>query len=68
MKLRVNGNIIETGANTVFGLLEELNIKPERVAVEVNTKVLKKTEYRDFTLSEGDSIEIVNFVGGGYNE
>lgn len=68
MKLRVNGNIIETGANTVFGLLEELNIKPERVAVEVNMKVLKKTEYRDFTLSEGDSIEIVNFVGGGYNE
>ncbi len=68
MKLRVNGNIIETGANTVFGLLEELNIKPERVAVEVNMKVLKKTEYRDFTLSEGDSVEIVNFVGGGYNE
>ncbi len=68
MKLRVNGNIIETGANTVLELLEELNIKPERVAVEVNMKVLKKTEYRDFTLSEGDSIEIVNFVGGGYNE
>lgn len=66
MKLRVNGNIIETGANTVLELLEELNIKPERVAVEVNMKVLKKTEYRDFTLSEGDSIEIVNFVGGGY--
>lgn len=68
MKLRVNGNIIKTRANTVSGLLEELNIMPERVAVEVNMKILKKTEYRDFTLSEGDCVEIVNFVGGGYNE
>lgn len=66
MKLRVNGNIIETKASTVSALLEELNISSERVAVEVNMKILKKSEYQSFTLTEGDTVEIVHFVGGGY--
>ncbi len=65
MKLKVNGNIIETGSSTVSELLEELNIAPERVAVEVNLKIIKKAEYRHCMLKDGDTIEIVNFVGGG---
>lgn len=50
MRIRVNGNIIETKANTVLRLLEELNIIPERVAVEVNMKVLKRQSIRTFPL------------------
>lgn len=65
MKLTVNGNIIETGATTVSALLEEFRLIPERVAVEVNMKILKKSEYKDFLLRDGDKVEIVNFVGGG---
>ncbi|MFN3479935.1 MAG: sulfur carrier protein ThiS [Thermodesulfovibrionales bacterium] len=65
MRLKVNGNIIETGASTVSALLEEFRLIPERVAVEVNMKILKKAEYKDFPLRDGDNVEIVNFVGGG---
>lgn len=65
MKLRVNGNIIETKASTVSDLLEELKILQERVAVEVNMRIIKKAEFKDFQLNEGDNVEIVNFVGGG---
>lgn len=67
MKLKVNGNIIETEATTVSALLEELRLIPDRVAVEVNMKIIKKAEYNDFLLGDGDNVEIVNFVGGGQN-
>jgi len=36
-----------------------------RVAVEVNLKVIKKVEFETYRLHEGDSVEIVYFVGGG---
>jgi sulfur carrier protein len=65
MRLVVNGEGLETGAETVMGLMDELRIEPGRVAVEVNLKVVRKNDYRDFRLKEGDKVEIVNFVGGG---
>lgn len=67
MRLKVNGNIIETEATTVSALLEELRLIPDRVAVEVNLKIIKKAEYKVFPLRDGDNVEIVNFVGGGQN-
>lgn len=66
MKLTVNGN--ETDFNdglTVAGLLENLQIEPARVAVEVNLNIIKKCDYEKQALKDGDSVEIVNFVGGG---
>jgi len=66
MKLRVNGEHIETSSSiTVMDLLEELKIKPERVAVEVNLRIVKKSDYATFGLEKGDNVEIVNFIGGG---
>jgi sulfur carrier protein len=50
---------------TVMGLLEELKIEPARVAVEVNLSIVKKVNYKEHILKDGDSVEIVNFVGGG---
>ncbi len=66
MKLIINGNeqIINDGL-TVTGLLESLQIEPGRVAVEVNLKIIKKCDYENHMLKDGDSLEIVNFVGGG---
>jgi len=52
-------------AATVQELLNELKIVPARVAVEVNLKVVRKAEYETYRLSDGDTVEIVNFVGGG---
>jgi len=65
MKLRVNGERLETGAGTVEALLGELNIRREGVAVEVNLAIVKKKDYPGFALKEGDEVEIVNLVGGG---
>jgi thiamine biosynthesis protein ThiS len=65
MRLTVNGETMETGAETLKGLIEELNLEPEGVAAEVNMVVIRKKEYGNTRLSEGDSVEIVRFVGGG---
>ncbi len=66
MKLTINGNEKDVANNlTVSGLLKELEIDPARVAVEVNLAIIKKALYEQQTLSDGDSVEIVNFVGGG---
>jgi sulfur carrier protein len=66
MKLTVNGNQTEHSDDlSVEGLLRELDIEPARVAVEVNLNIIKKVHYQEHLLKDGDSIEIVNFVGGG---
>jgi len=65
MNLKVNGEDRQTDRQTLNGLLEELGILPERVAVEVNLKIIKKADRDKYQLNEGDIIEIVNFVGGG---
>jgi thiamine biosynthesis protein ThiS len=65
MNLKVNGEDRRTEKQTLNELLEELGIMPDQVAVEVNLKIIKKADHYKYQLSEGDFIEIVNFVGGG---
>lgn len=66
MILTVNGTAKEVKEGlTVEGLLKELDIEPARVAVEVNVNIIKKVNYHEHLLKDGDSVEIVNFVGGG---
>jgi len=66
MKLKINGTETEIQDSlTVSGLLETLQIEPGRVAVEVNMQIIKKCDFQDQVLKEADSVEIVNFVGGG---
>ena len=66
MKLKLNGTMYEhrEGA-TVTELLQSLEIRPEGVAVEVNLEIVKRQDFLKRKLKEGDSVEIVNFVGGG---
>jgi sulfur carrier protein len=66
MKLKINGTETEIQDSlTVSGLLETLQIEPGRVAVEVNMQIIKKCDFQGQILKDGDSLEIVNFVGGG---
>ena len=65
MRLKVNGEEIDTAAATVLQLLQEQEIKPERVAVEVNLQVLRRADFERRQIHEGDIVEIVYFVGGG---
>jgi sulfur carrier protein len=66
MKLKINGTETEIQDSlTVSGLLETLRIEPARVAVEVNMQIIKKCVFQEHVLKDGDSVEVVNFVGGG---
>ena len=50
---------------TVADLLDELRLGGRRVAVELNRDIVPTAEYASRTIREGDTIEIVQFVGGG---
>lgn len=66
MKIVVNGDPYDVPAPvTIAGLLQRLEIDSRRVAVERNLVVLKRALFDTTELSDGDQIEIVNFVGGG---
>lgn len=66
MRIVLNGDPYDVpGPVTIAGLLERLDIDSRRVAVERNLVVLKRTLFETTEVSDGDQIEIVNFVGGG---
>ena len=66
MIVHINGEEreIESGLS-VTQLLEELEIRPARVVVELNRDVLARDAFATTALKDGDKIEIVHFVGGG---
>ena len=50
---------------SVTDLLTRLDIDPRRVAVEHNLAILKRQRFPEVVVTDGDTVEIVNFVGGG---
>jgi sulfur carrier protein len=46
-------------------LLERLKMRRGRVAVEINREIVPKVNYDATIVRAGDSVEIINFVGGG---
>ena len=66
MTIRLNGETREvTGPVSISALLVALDIDPRQVAVEHNLVVIKREAYASTVVSDGDEVEIVNFVGGG---
>ncbi|GEO24958.1 hypothetical protein AAC03nite_07430 [Alicyclobacillus acidoterrestris] len=66
MKITVNGKSLEVSANsTVQQLVEQLDLGHERIAVEHNQHILEPGDFATATIEEGDTLEIVRFVGGG---
>ncbi len=63
----VNGEARELAAErpTVAELVAELGLANQRVAVEVNRRLVTRATWGEAVLGEGDVIEIVQFVGGG---
>lgn len=46
-------------------LVENLQLNPQRVAIELNRLIIKRKDWPSIILQEGDQLEIVHFVGGG---
>jgi len=53
------------GDTALTALLERLNMRRGRVAVEINREIVPKARYDETMIKPGDRVEIINFVGGG---
>ena len=66
MMLEINGEARTISpVSNVRELLQLLGISEERVAVEVNRKIIRRGEWEKTAISDNDRVEIVQFVGGG---
>lgn len=66
INLIANGTPHEhTGDGTIAALLTELGAKPEHSAVTVNGDLVVSKDWKTFTLKDGDTVEVLTFVGGG---
>ena len=50
---------------TVRGLLQQMQLTEQRIAVEVNREIVPRSLHADHKLSAGDQVEIVQAIGGG---
>jgi sulfur carrier protein len=69
MTLQINGEprTFDKATLTLTALVEELGMKEDRVAVELNREIAPRDRWPAIELKEGDRLEIVHFVGGGTN-
>lgn len=66
MNLLINGEKKQVDCRlTIEDLIKELDLSTERIAVELNLKVIRRAEWKQVKLNEGDKLEIIHFVGGG---
>ncbi len=66
MNLTINGETrILAPAETLSALVEQLGMKSDRVAIELNREIVPREQWAQTPLKDGDRLEIVHFVGGG---
>lgn len=66
MTITLNGERSEIAERAaVTDLVATLGLKPERIAVEINGQIIRRSAWGSTSLVEGDKVEIVHFVGGG---
>ncbi|MDF0749382.1 sulfur carrier protein ThiS [Marinobacter sp. 71-i] len=66
MQVQVNGDAMELPEEaTVAVLIERMALVGKRFAVEVNEDIVPRSQHPDFSLSEGDRVEVVHAIGGG---
>ena len=63
--VKINGAEYDAAGKTIAEFLETTDYNPLRIAVERNGEIIPKATYAETVLQDGDSVEIVNFVGGG---
>ncbi|MDE5937066.1 MAG: sulfur carrier protein ThiS [Ruminococcus sp.] len=63
--VKINGEMIQADGKNILEILENLGYSERRTAIELNEKIVPKANYGKTVLKDGDSLEIVCFVGGG---
>ena len=59
-----DGRTVRSG-ETISGLIGALGLDPERLAVELDRRIVKRADWSSTVLANGSQLEIVQFVGGG---
>ena len=65
MGLLVRGAAVDPREQRAEVLVRQLGLSPERVAVELNGELLRRTAYAATKLTDNDTLEIIHYVGGG---
>ena len=66
MKVFLNGESRDVPADlNLEQLLTHFSLPSQRVAIELNRNVVRRTDWQDTKVSEADTIEVIHFVGGG---
>lgn len=67
MRIQINGEQREFPESSLSlkELIDTLSLPPQRIAVEVNKTIVRRSDWEKTNLKDGDHVEIVHFVGGG---
>jgi len=66
MQLSINGDSHEVQSGiSIAGLLKEMHLSSQHVAVEVNYQLVPRAEHDAYRLADGDKMEVVTLAGGG---
>jgi thiamine biosynthesis protein ThiS len=66
LEIVVNGEPRDIPAPaTLLDLLTSLGLDPRMVVVELNKQIVRRPRLAETALAQGDSVELVHFVGGG---
>ena len=63
--VKINGTDVNAAGKTLTEYLSATNYDSTRIAVERNGEIVPKAAYAKTVLLDGDSLEVVSFVGGG---
>ena len=63
--VKVNGTELDIAGKTLAEYLATTNYDMKRIATELNGDIVPKATYAETVLKDGDSLEVVSFVGGG---
>ena len=66
IEISLNGEAFRVAeGTTIAGLVRQLGLPEDRVAVEVDRSVVRRAQWREAALAPGARVEIVQIVGGG---
>lgn len=63
--VKINGEKLDIAGKTISEYLSTTNYDIKRIAIEKNGNIVPKNAYETTLLFDGDSLEVVSFVGGG---
>ncbi|MGB8955155.1 MAG: sulfur carrier protein ThiS [Tumebacillaceae bacterium] len=66
MKLIINGQERDVEAQTVADVVSHFGLNERIIVIEHNLNIIPREQYAETAVAEGDKIEIVHFVGGGF--